>query len=290
MLYGDPALRQSNDIDLLVSKSDFQAAGECLLSLGYRPFYPLTERQRKAYLKSSNHEGFVTERDGIRVSTELHYDLLPPFSPFHVQMECPLRRLQWLTVGGMEVPVLQPEDLLVYLCIHGTKHFWLRLQWLCDIVQLLRRSREIDLNRVIRQLEHSDVRRMVLLGLFLSGDILGTSLPEYIVKMAIQDMPLLKLARRIKKRIFSNPPHVSTTIEKLIDRSLLKGQNGFDRYLHLACQFFRTLFTLKISDFQSFFLPDSLFPLYYILRPLRLTVIYGKMSIGKLSGFFHEDT
>lgn len=45
LLYGDPALRHFDDLDILVRQEDYASAKRLLLSLGYQPIYQLTERQ-----------------------------------------------------------------------------------------------------------------------------------------------------------------------------------------------------------------------------------------------------
>jgi hypothetical protein len=51
-VYGDIALRQAGDIDLLIRPQDFARARKSLRELGYQPHLLLSERQERAYLKS----------------------------------------------------------------------------------------------------------------------------------------------------------------------------------------------------------------------------------------------
>ena len=38
------------------------------------------------------------------------------------------------------VPALPDRELLLILCLHGTKHFWSSLGWLVDVAELIRRE------------------------------------------------------------------------------------------------------------------------------------------------------
>ena len=61
-LYGDMALRQSVDIDILLRQEYIPAARRLLLSLGYQPEYQLTRRQEKAYQQHQIEESFTLAR------------------------------------------------------------------------------------------------------------------------------------------------------------------------------------------------------------------------------------
>ena len=56
-----------------------------------------------------------------------------------------------VTVAGAEVPNLSPEKTLLVLCMHGSKHAWSRLIWICDVAQLLAACPGLDWNKVNRE-------------------------------------------------------------------------------------------------------------------------------------------
>ena len=51
--YGDVALREFGDLDLLLQESDFPRARSLLVDQGYRPHYALTPPQEAAYMRLS---------------------------------------------------------------------------------------------------------------------------------------------------------------------------------------------------------------------------------------------
>jgi len=46
-------------------------------------------------------------------------------------------RVQPVTVAGRETLTVAPEDSLLILCAHSSKHLWSRLGWICDVANLI---------------------------------------------------------------------------------------------------------------------------------------------------------
>ena len=53
-----------------------------------------------------------------------------------------------------EVRTLSAEDLLLALCVHASKHAWMRLGWICDIAGVVR-SQRIDYGVVREEQLHN---------------------------------------------------------------------------------------------------------------------------------------
>jgi len=51
-IYGDTALRQSGDIDLLIHPDDLKLVPDAVAGLGYTPHVALSDDEEEAYLKS----------------------------------------------------------------------------------------------------------------------------------------------------------------------------------------------------------------------------------------------
>ncbi len=216
-LYGDPALRHFDDLDVLVRAQDFPAAREAVLALGYRP----------SNLHSYS-ETFIQVRAGIEITLDLHWHFLIkptvfPFSPF---LEAVFARSESFTLGGQKVRTFSPEDLLLFLCVHGSKHLWLRLQWLCDVAQLLYTRPDLDWAQVMAQAKTSGGRGLLYLGLYLSNDLLGAPLPPDIKEIVRRDRATARLAKRVKHQLFegmldNNKPWTESIVAlQFIDRPI----------------------------------------------------------------------
>ena len=132
-VYGNLTLRQSGDLDILVRPQDAQQATTLLLSRGYR---------RWEHRPATLFPGFRKVEELIRadgqVLVELHQKITSGtfFFPLH-----PGRlwaRVEEVSLDNTRVRSLPPEELLVVLCVHGAKHHWSRLGWICDVAELLR--------------------------------------------------------------------------------------------------------------------------------------------------------
>ena len=140
--YGNLALRDVGDLDLLVRNCDMVKATELLLGQGYQPMYKLGLRQEAAYRGSLGQLSFVSSHSAGVV--DLHTALLPRDFFFPLDFDRVWERRVTLSFGGMDVPSLCPEDLLLVLCAHGGKHHWTYLKWICDIAHLIHRHPEMN--------------------------------------------------------------------------------------------------------------------------------------------------
>ncbi len=205
LLYGDPALRQFDDLDILVRQENYPSAKQLLLSLRYQPEFLLTERQEQAHLKTKFHEHFILTKGDTRIDVELHCGIMPEDFPVRQDLKGVWQRCQSVAFAGMNVTTLSPEDLLLFLCAHGSRHLWFRLQWICDVAQLMRRQTIMDWGRLVEQAKTSGGRRMFFLGIFLANDILGAPLPREIEQEVHRDSQVAKLAQQVRWQLFEGP-------------------------------------------------------------------------------------
>jgi hypothetical protein len=177
----------------------------------------------------------------------------------------------------MEVRTLAVEDLLSLLCVHGAKHFWQRLSWISDIAELLRSHPELDWGRARELARELDCERMLFLGLYLAGDLLGTNLPEEILVHQREERLLHSLAGQVCARLFWNPSIEPGVIGRCRFRIRMRERlwDGLRYSLRLAV-------TPTEEDWALLPLPDRLNSLYYVIRPLRLLSKYG-ISLGRRS-------
>ena len=131
-LYGDPLMRHSMDIDVLVPLAGLGDAVQLLDALGFatQERMPLMsglrgQMQRRAYHHCMLH-------NGANVHLELHWRL-GTFS------EAESNRVldDSLADATTGLRVLPQAFEMTYLIAHGTRHYWERLKWLSDIKQAL---------------------------------------------------------------------------------------------------------------------------------------------------------
>lgn len=203
--YGDVSLRQFCDLDILVPKEDVLKTKELFRSINYLPKTPKTDRQDEIYIDSSRPYNYKFISENGRVNIELHWKFTSRHNSFSIDYDRILKDLITVKIAGRVVPSLRTEDLLVILCQHGSKHFWTRLLWICDIAWLIHNNSTIDWNRTINFSTECGAKRMLLLGLNLSRTLLNAALPDEITEQIKADRKVEKLSNQIIKQLSGSP-------------------------------------------------------------------------------------
>jgi hypothetical protein len=194
--YGNLALRQFGDLDILVKKQDFLKVIDLLSSQEYQinsqPQRLLDNVLYKLYLKYNTHEYSLTRNDG-RVVVDIHHRAIEfNFLPLDFAYLC--KGLEPISLGDRTVLHLHPENLLLILCVHGSKHCWERLQWVCDVAEFVCTHQQIDWENLIKQAKTVGCERMLLMGLFLANNLLGVTIPERVYQRVQADPESKSLA------------------------------------------------------------------------------------------------
>ena len=111
-VYGNLALRQFIDLDILVHRRDVPKAKALLISAGYRPQYRLTPAQEAALLGSRG--TYVFTRDDGKSTVELHWQIVEHFSS-PLKLDRLWGRRRHTLLGGELIPILSPEETLLIL-------------------------------------------------------------------------------------------------------------------------------------------------------------------------------
>jgi hypothetical protein len=108
-----------------------------------------------------------------------------------------------MSIDGQRVRGMAPEELLIVLCVHGSKHAWERLKWVADVAELLRAHR-LDWQRVFSTATKWKCRRMLLLGLALADRLMKIPLPPDILSAISADHDVPVLARCMPKSVLAD--------------------------------------------------------------------------------------
>lgn len=136
LAFGDIALRHLRDIDILVGESDIDHAVARLAPLGWTPRLPLPEAvERPDWLRYGKNFDLVRS-DGLIL--ELHWRLTT--NPYLLTGLTARSGARAVDLGdGLSVTTLSDRLLLIYLCVHGGTHGWMRMKWIADVGALLAR-------------------------------------------------------------------------------------------------------------------------------------------------------
>ncbi len=270
MLYGDIALRQYVDLDLLIKKEDIEKIETLLISEGYIAALELTPVQKEVWKKTRHDLGFKHHEKGIKL--EMHWALLDDDYPVSIALSDVWKYPQKVRINEQNISTFSIEELFSYLCVHGSKHLWERLAWIKDIDVFIR-TKEIEWESLIKKAESSRLETMIELGLSLSLLLFKTPLP-----------------REIEKRLEKNTHFYS--LKEYVIASWESPQSTFKQHaavLKLFPSTHKKIFYLNnilikpsYKEFTYIDLSKGLYGFYYLIRPYLLVRKYLLYALGKM--------
>jgi hypothetical protein len=270
-LYGNVALREMSDLDVLVERHNVTAARDLLIDRGY---YSLPAAvgipDRLALSWDCN---LILIRDQPRQIFELHWALAAGRYTFPLPFAEAWNRKHEVLLSGTRLPTFSAEDQLLILCFHGSRHMWECIEWIAGVAELIR-SEVVDWDELWRRAERLRSRHRLMLGLKLATDLLDAPVPDEMFRRS------------------SAPPKAFDAVSKALFNGSAASTNGSARPFHsfqvalsdgmrskLRYMFYSAFEPAK-EDYFALRLPSALYPLYPLIRPLRLARSYGARLVG----------
>jgi Uncharacterised nucleotidyltransferase len=261
-VYRDLGLRSFSDLDFLVSSADFEMTKQALGEIGYHPASHFTKAVERFWLRKGNERSF--DGPAGKNLLELQWALMPYFYAVDLRVEDLMLRSGTTDFGGREVPCMSPEDLLLVLCLHAAKHLWTRLIWLSDIAETLR-TQTIDYALAFSQGRELGIVRILGVSFWLVKNVLLAEIPKPAEEMMLADSRVPVLGREFARRLSRGATYDFESAEYF--RLIMKlRERRYDRWRYL----WRLVWTPGVGDLNAVRLPESLFPLYPIVRMGRL--------------------
>ncbi len=269
MAYGDITLRHFGDLDILVDEKDLFKAATTITSNNYIPDVELDYFKNKALLDVSSDLGLRHTKKHTYI--ELHWklfrkNLFVTLDGLNVKSNPTIIKIQ-----DKELETLQSELLLVYLCSHGSKHMWERIQWIVDVDRLIKNIDDINWDTVWLYAKETHSINTLLLGLSLNKELFGTNLPSTIEEKIEKRKNIYLLKIHTLKLLNKKPAEHSSKISSMYKK--------FDYHLKLYDSFtdkakycFSYIFKITPDDVLNINLPKHLHFLYFIIRPFRLGI------------------
>jgi hypothetical protein len=177
LLYGDSCLRQSRDLDVLITPEDALKAHHILRNLNYQVAHQQIE---ESILKNpKNFPHFVKDVNYLnheQILLELHYrsnmikEVGLQFSSHHETIK--------LAMMKQDINILPTEENFLYLCLHAAKHNWARLQWLIDLVLFVQKF-PLNWDRTHELASHTHCIRPLLELKILLKEYFNLTLPSF---------------------------------------------------------------------------------------------------------------
>ena len=203
-------------------------------------------------------------REAGRLVVELHWEIASSLFASSLQAEEFWGRLKTMRLNNVTVKSLSAEDLLLSLCVHGSKHLWERLAWICDVAELVKTCTDLDWGVLLERAASTKNDRMLFLGLHLANRLLDAPLPSR-VRSKIEAKVIVSIANRVAKRLFggNSQPPVSIGQSFRFNWAVRAGWRSRLRYCRL-------LFQPTDADIETVPLPRPLSFVYYLMRPFGL--------------------
>jgi hypothetical protein len=263
-IYGNLALREFGDLDILVHERDYQSARRLLIRRGFRP--------------RIEHEWEEEFRDGSgRFAVDLHRRIASRDFPSPLNFDYLSKRLRPVDLAGTTAATLCPEDTLLMLGMQVTKDGNLQLSKICDIAELLRVHQQLNWAQVLKETKRWGGQRMLFYGVRLTSDLLGTALPQQLASEMSLHSSLDGLVAHARRQLFHRDDSVreqrpADCLRWVLQERLRDKLWPYYRYVHgviVPCELDRRLLRL----------PGRLSFLYYFIRPVRLVRKYGLLLI-----------
>jgi len=265
-LYGSPLLRQSSDLDLLVAPTDARRARAVLLSRGYRPRHLMEDGADEFMFRSRYSETFEHDTES---TVELHWRFTNGDIGFPLTLPDLEPRLGEVRVGRVMVPAIGTEDLLLVLCVHGSKHRWDRLEWICGLAELVRAAERegVDPAAVVERASRLGIRRMVLLGLLLAGELLEAPVGGSVLALARGDRVVARLAGEVRDLLEADGADEESESGAVDRFRYLLRERPVDRLRFL---WYRATTPSQPERWRTVTIGGKAFPVHALARPVRI--------------------
>ena len=271
LAYKDIAVRQYSDLDILVDEEHIFTTTKLLTEKGYTHTHSVKLLKNKTFLEVSNDFSLFTTSN---IHIELHWKLFREKIGLHQTFSDYFKTKTSVSIHGKKINSLSIELLLVYLCLHGSKHAWERIEWINDIA-MLTQNNKIRWESVLDIAKTMDVEIALYLGLNLANDLCKIDMPNELLKKvnALYINNLKEDAYNfINQDLVLHQNHSTYKQIKAFQGKLLNTTSK--KIKHFIFHYI----SLTQNDFLAFPLPSSLRWILYIIKPFRIAY---KMLLSK---------
>jgi hypothetical protein len=261
VLYGDLALREFADLDILIRERDIPKAREILSNQGYR-----SNLAKAVITPDVNVDELHSVSTGI--SIELHWQFSPRRFVPSLSAEDVWNGIEPVVILGRRIWSFSSQDMFLFLAVHGGKHCWSSLKWLCDLAEFIRSNPELDWPRLFNRAQALGAARTCRLGIHLAAQLLQAEVPASVGCLVQQDAQVRRFAADVRLRI-REARDVDPLEGQIFNLKLKERLYDKVRYVFLQC-------TQYSGEEERFLLlPSNLSFLYIFVRPIWLLRRYG---------------
>jgi hypothetical protein len=275
--YNDLSLRESNDIDFLVSKSDIPEVQKIIYAEGYNS--PAKYHYCKPSYQFEHTPSLDVNNDTEqkrKIHLEFHYHILSQDFGMAIENAPLMKNPVLANINGKQVPAPSHEAVCkIILTHHGVDDIWLSLKYYLDAAMLCKKDGHFDWGNVFEFCTQYGFYTNACIGLNNMELLLGVKSP--VVKSEVNG----DLSAKVLGIFLLHDYYKDKYLKKIYLR--IKTRDGYKWKAKMTWSLFMRFMRPKDLDFKLFNLPQLLYPLYYILKPLRVIyrLIIGPVLLGK---------
>lgn len=299
IMWGNVALRQMEDIDLLVGEHDLERVDQMFSELGYISYEGY--KSKDWYTRNHHHLAPYYKPDkGVVI--EIHRNIVSPNKLFNIDIGKMWERAQDIRIEGVETKILSPEDLIIHLCLHLSycDLFIGKIRDIIDLSQAIRYyNGGINWDWIIKEANEKKLTKFIYYPLYLAAGLLNAGIEKEILdsfkdnsNLSLLEDGLLKLI--IRKNIFSKDKEVSvlpTWILGKVCSDLLYNDHTHQRIKSL----FKTLFLppneliTKISSPPLARISQFFYPFFRLIQVLSKSIGILMNAVFRKTGVSFAD-
>lgn len=261
-LYGDIRMRQYFDLDILVKKEDVLKTENLLTSMGYKAAISLSPKQKVKYIENECEYNFVHQVSNMIV--EIHWNFVPRYIGFFRNYEY-YEKNHCIHNPTNNVPYICDEEMCLALLVHnGLKHGFDRLGWYMDILAIWSRE-SFDWNKFLILARESGFNNLVSLAVENVKNLFDFRLIDSVQFKIQSPLFISEQSHRLNSRLFKRIHKEPGLWEQ--SKYHLSLREGVRRKLYYLV---KLVLSPNSFDWNWISLPDKMYLLYYVLRPVRL--------------------
>ena len=270
--FGSLSLREFADLDVLVRADQLEAACALIQAAGYVPEYDLPPRRKASYIRWQHAFTFHRAHDDITI--EIHWRLHDRYLSFPLTEKALWSGVRTEEMFGGAIRRLKPEHDFLFLCMHGAKHYWERIEWIGCLNALARTIPSERWPGMIGEANRLRCRRLLHLGLLLADNLSACDATRRGLELLEPDPAVNALAATVWRHVFAAEIEgASKEVYRL--RFYLKAREHLLDRVKLIWSSSVRIPHPESSTWDESPLPDFLSFLYYVLRPLNLLKKFG---------------